>query len=138
MSVFAVALRLLLSLLLILNGIGTANASIRMSDAMAMTSAASSIASTAEEGAAPCLDHHAVGTGAASEVIEQALDRCVDPGPDCCGSSACACACTQSCGFAVPAIAQPAVVIARDPSIRSMRLGHAAPALARLIRPPIA
>ncbi|WP_161786123.1 MULTISPECIES: CopL family metal-binding regulatory protein [Lysobacter] len=141
MSVSAIALRLLLSLVLILNGIGTANASIRMLGAMAMPAASSSVTAAAKNGAAPCLEHHAVPpgkSGAASDASGPAPDGCADPAPDCCESSACGCACMQSCAFAVPAVAQPMVVIARDPSIRAMSLGHPAPTLPHLIRPPIA
>ncbi|WP_169795614.1 CopL family metal-binding regulatory protein [Lysobacter antibioticus] len=140
MSVSAVALRLLLSVVLILNGIGTANASIRMLGAMAMPPASSSVTAIAEQGASPCLEHHAAHAGKAAGVDDASgppPDGCADPEPDCCESSACGCACTQSCAFAVPAVAQPTVVIARDPSIRAMSLGHPAPALPHLIRPPI-
>ncbi|WP_374151526.1 CopL family metal-binding regulatory protein [Xanthomonas hortorum] len=57
--------------------------------------------------------------------------------PDCCKSSACRCACMHSAPATVAMMIFTPALVEHSQSVRPMALGHAAPALPHLIRPPI-
>ncbi|WP_300616258.1 CopL family metal-binding regulatory protein [Dokdonella sp.] len=132
----SVAVRLVLALLLVLNGIGTAAAAARM--ALEGGHSAVAVATTAAEHCAPSMDampaaaHH-------GDHATTATERCGDHAkPDCCGSSACDCACAQGASTlvfeflsAMPPFPRAVIPPAPSPA-------HAAPALPTPIRPPIA
>ena len=143
MSPFAILLRVLLSLSLILNGTGTAMAAPRMLIDHAATSATKPVEATANVAtAAPC--HHHAGMAAnaheASAGIADGANKAVksqQPASDCCKSGICGCACLQATPAVVAAVSLPAAVVGRDAGAWVIMPKHASPALAHLIRRPI-
>lgn len=136
MSLWAVLLRVLLSVALILNGATTAMASVQMTHEFA-SKAATSVKTTSVE--MPCHQHQqsAVSTADAPVAPPVLPSNAKHPAPDCCKSSACRCACLHAAPAAVPMMAFTPVMVEHTQSVRPMSLGHAAPALPHLIRPPI-
>jgi hypothetical protein len=139
MSASAALLRLLLSLVLVLNGIGTVAASARMAGAMdGAHHAAVSTHAEAKHCAQTALaeapaDTHAGHGGHAT------APPCSDHAkPDCCDSSACDCACAQTGSTALFAVTQLSPVFLHGHLMPSPSAGHVAPALAFPTRPPIA
>lgn len=140
MSLPAVLLRLVLSLALVLNGMGTAAASVQMLGGMAMLPAHQAESRIAKVGASPCAEHHmamAGQEGKSADPSTPAPQGGKHPAPDCCKSSACRCACVHACPSVTATSVQMPLVIAHDLSGRTMSLGHPTPALPHLIRPPI-
>lgn len=138
MPAFAALLRLLLSLVLILNGIGTVAASARMAGGMDGAASVHHAAASkpvaakhcAQEAAAQATDHHAGHDGAPA---------CGDhTKPDCCDSSSCGCTCAQSGSSALFAVVQLPPVFLHGYLAPPPSPGHAAPLLAFPTRPPIA
>ena len=117
MSPTAVLLRVLLSLALVFNGIGSAMAAVHMPAAPMDAALAQALASN---DAAPC---HEQGPAKAKD--------------NCCHGARCACACTLAAANVdarlVIALAMPPVALATH----RLDAGHRAPALAHPIRPPI-
>lgn len=141
MSASAALLRLLLSLVLVLNGIGTVAAFARMAGAMDGAAGAHHAAASKPALAKHCA--HDAGAEAtdlhAGHGNMPASPPCGDHAtPDCCDSSACGCACAQSGSGALFAIAQLPPVFPHGDPAPPPSTGHAAPVLALAIRPPIA
>lgn len=131
-------LRLLLSLVLVLNGIGTVAASARMAGAMdgahhaAVPKHAAAKHCTQDAIAEATADAHAGHDG------HSAAPPCSDHAkPDCCDSSACGCACAQSGSTALFAVVQLSPVFLHGSLASPPSAGHVAPALAFPTRPPI-
>lgn len=142
MSASATLLRLLLSLVLVLNGIGTVAASARMAGAMdgAMSGHHGALAGPASK--AHCAQGHAMdamaGDHAGHSNVPASPVSCGDHmTQDCCDSSACGCACAQTGSSALFAIAQLPLVFVHGFAVSSLSAGHIAPALSLPTRPPI-
>lgn len=138
MSASAVLLRLLLCLVLVLDGIGSAGASARMAVAATGHPAAAAEPERcpshphAPEAADPHAGHHAPSPAAASA-------KCADhANSHCCDSAACGCACAQTGSTAMFAAAPLALAFLPAAPLPSASAGRAAPVLAPSIRPPIA
>ncbi|WP_140908517.1 CopL family metal-binding regulatory protein [Cognatiluteimonas lumbrici] len=123
-----VLFRLLLSVALVLNGIGGAMAATRMHVEQAST--AEQVRMPASAGI-PCHDEQGAAEGDAGAPHEES------PAPDCCKSGLCACACAHVSQVPLPALPSTELVAGRDLAVAHMSLGHATPALPHLIRPPI-
>jgi hypothetical protein len=130
MPAWSLALRVLLSLCLLVNG--TASAMMH-----AAPSAESAPQAAAEQALAetmpPCHDTGTTQTDMAPDPAAPAHDPSA---PDCCASGACRCA---SVHFAplVPAFMLGAVERGDERGAQRVRRGHASPVLAHPIRPPI-
>lgn len=147
MSPFAILLRVVLCIGLVLNGSGYAVAAAQMqvkhlvaaSDAMPPAAAAVSQDAAVQ----PC--HEDPGTTAvvSNQSVPAIADTGVDrlqPGqstPDCCKGTNCAAVCAQSASATITGLSAGHLVISHTSSVRPMRTGHPAPALGQLIRPPI-
>ena len=136
MSARFVWLRLLLCVALVFNGATSAMASVQMMQLHAQAEDAVGSAGTHADAMAestlPC--HH--GEQAPQESTAPAKTR--HPAtPDCCKSDTCTCACVSPVVAMVPTLASHDVPMADAGNIRPLALGHAAPALPHLIRPPI-
>ncbi|MBS7457915.1 CopL family metal-binding regulatory protein [Coralloluteibacterium stylophorae] len=143
MSIRSVLLRLLLALVLVLDGTATAMAAVHMSH-VDKPAAASQVASTANAGAEGEMPCHDAGQAKVATTAHPGsgghLHASPGPGtpsPDCCESGVCSCACMHP----VHATAATEVVslasIEHGDSVRPMFSVHASPALPHLIRPPI-
>lgn len=148
MSASNVVLRVLLSLILVLNGIWTAHASVQMPVSMAMPSNAQAIGAAGDTARSHCAGHasamaantHAAGHADAPAAASASRDPagCDPAAPDCCKSSACWCACPQACASLIPSVPQAPLLAAHDRVAGALALAYPAPALPHLIRPPIA
>jgi hypothetical protein len=131
-----IAFRLLLCVLLVLNGTGYAVAATQMHLVhMAMAAAAHESASTP-----PCHDAAPPENMAmAKHLHPEAANGEADPGvPSCCQSSLCSCDCLQHATAAMPAIVIPP---GAPPGADIAQAGVAprvSPTLPNLLRPPIA
>lgn len=156
MSPSSVLLRVVLSLVLILNGSGYAVAATGMelahlSRAMDGTAAAGA---HAHDGAAmashsgdrmPCHEAPAVASAPHAEhsppVAHDAHGSghgdTQAQGPDCCTTTHCGCACLQHLTATVPVFPMGPALVVHLASHRTMASAHAAPLLPHLIRPPI-
>lgn len=141
MSPVSVALHLLLSLCLILNGIGAAAASAHAPMFHEASPATAAPAMAADVGPS-C--HDQLHTGAAM-VQEPALhpaghaptEPASPDSTDCCQSGTCVCACMHLAHAMSPPPPPAAAAIVQARSSRPLSPGHAAPALPHLTRPPI-
>lgn len=134
MAAPSVLLRLLLGLALILNGFGSAWASVQMATAHSMTANET----TEFVGSAPCAGQH----GSAMMASEAAVDHHGphEPGhplTDCCDSSACRCACMHGCSSIVTSTTHEPRISPRDLGGKLLATGRPSPVLPHLIRPPI-
>ena len=136
----AILLRLLLCVALVFNGAASAMSSVQMiqmhaNGQTAVSAPVKPMADTAD--AMPC--HHDMQSsqhhGSANDA--KPFKAKPAPVPDCCKSSTCACACVTHVAVMLPMIALHGIAIAHIGSVRSMALGHPAPVLPHLIRPPI-
>nr|WP_280640385.1 CopL family metal-binding regulatory protein [Pseudoxanthomonas mexicana] len=121
--------------MLALNGAWSAYASVSMGSATAgQASQEPSVVSDED-----CAAHHNPSHHADAPSIEKAkkAGHGDHAGPDCCKSSACRCACVHACASALPAHMYVSVQLALGLHVMPLPLGHAAPALPHLIRPPI-
>lgn len=136
MSLWAVLLRVLLSIALILNGATTAMASVQMTHGFAPKAATPVKTASVEM---PCHQHQQAASVAAdpSPAAPVSPPKSKHPAPDCCKSSACRCACMHSAPATMSMMIYTPAVVEHSQSVRPMALGHAAPALPHLIRPPI-
>ena len=148
----SVLLRLLLGLLLVLNGIGTSMAATAMLLVHATHATQSAPHSDAAGKAAPPChdtarpvdtagDMDMAGMGdlamAATDVSDTNAPASHQPPPDCCQSMHCDCACMQSTAAAMVVLLLPTAAPADGEQTPAMALDHTAPALPHLIRPPI-
>ncbi len=134
MSRFTIGFRVLLGLVLILNGIGNAVASVLMTHSGAVETAASA------EAVMDCHGDHegqAVEANPVAGVSQGLTDDPSDPNPSCCESGACQCACMHLSQAAVSLSRAIEIVISHAGAVLPPKAGHAAPALPHLIRPPI-
>lgn len=133
MSGSAILLRVMLSVVLILNGIGSAVASVQMARAGNMTTEMP-VSDAAE---VPCHgDHDALADAAQPDVISE-LEEPSQSDPNCCESGACRCACMHQAQAAMAVSLPIEAVIIHARSVLPTAAGHTAPALPHLIRPPI-
>lgn len=148
MSVSTVLLRVLLSLILILNGIWTAHASVQIPVSMAMPSNEQAVGAAGNTARSHCAGHasamaasaHAAGhTDAPAAAPASRNPAACDPAaPDGCKSSACRCACPQACASLISVVPQAPVLAAHDRVTGALALAYPTPSLPHLIRPPIA
>lgn len=134
MSVWSILLRLLLAAALIFNGAASAVASVHMNHMGAVEAVVQAEPLPAEN--PPCHEHSAT---TAADQPSPAVDAGDDqaPSPDCCKSGACRCACVHHATAAILGLGLVAPIVGHAASVRPMSMGHAAPALPNLIRPPI-
>lgn len=144
MNPYSVLLRLLLVVVLVLNGTGTAAASVTMPAGMA-GSAPTEIAVAPETAGAqaemPCHEMAAEAVSPDMAATQASAHHPSDDGqpaaPDCCKTGACHCACMQAAQAALPAMPAFGFVPPHSDVPHPMYLGHAEPALPHLVRPPI-
>lgn len=135
MSASALLLRVMLSVFLILNGIGSAVASVQMTHAGDMAMAVP----VSDEAGMPCHGNHDTPAQAtqADGITVLAAGQPSPPGPDCCDSGTCRCACMQQAQAAVAVRLPIDAVILHARAVLPPAAGHSTPALPHLIRPPI-
>jgi hypothetical protein len=139
MPAFSTLLRLLLSVILILNGIGTAGAEARM-QLHASSAGGQTIAPAVGKAAEPpCHQNMSVSTAAQSEksAMELAGAKSKVPAPGCCEFGTCTCALMYpAAGVMASAFVHP--LMYSSSIIHSTHVvGHRPPTLPHLIRPPI-
>ena len=139
MSLPSLLLRFMLIASLLLNGAWSAFASVGMgagqpshANDMPVQSAPQSDEDCAAHSSAT---HHAAADTASEDGSENAHGD--HSGPDCCKSSACQCACVHACASALPSHVYVSVQPVLGLGAMPLALGHPAPALPHLIRPPI-
>ena len=144
MSTRFILLRVLLSLILVMNGATSAVAATHMQmthlAVQTKKEAAANMPQTATADM-PCHHHDqastAVAVNDASIASDPAPTKSKHPAPDCCKSGTCICVCTHFAQTTLPALNLPAPALDGNRSVRRLTLAHAAPALPHLIRPPI-
>ena len=142
MSVPAFLLRVLLCMTLILNGSGYAVAATQMqlTDMAAAEQPHRLATEVARDAPAPCHSQVPVQKEAAPAMSDDAVRSgsigSQDGSPDDC-HALCSCDCLQHASLAMMDLMAPASERLNAPSTRRIPAGHAAPALANLIRPPI-
>lgn len=136
MSPASILLRCLLCLGLIVNGLGSAVAGVRMLELKANTALEAAAASPDVAMTMPCHDEGMAASSDAEPAVAVQEQGGRDAG--CCHSSICYCDCLHS----VQAdISVPLLVAARPPQRESVQLTHESympPSLSLLLRPPIA
>ena len=143
MPMLPLLLRVLLSLCLILNGSGYAMASAHMSMGHQESGGAMGqlAADPADSAQPPCHQLHDAAPQAAEQAPGSPPDTAAvdsdSPSPDCCKSGACRCACVQHVPATIPVHALGEAAMEHAAIVLPLTLGHAAPALPDLIRPPI-
>ena len=140
MPVRVVLLRLLLCVALVFNGAASAMASVQAMQMHAQMDAAAvparAHANAMAASAMPC--HHGEQAQHGPPAASGDPAKNGHPAaPDCCESNTCACACVTPIVAMVQTLALHDVPMADAGNIRPLALGHAAPALPHLIRPPI-
>lgn len=134
------AIRLLLVLCLILNGMGNAMAAVAMPFMAAMPHEALLVTTDAEAlpGTASCGHDESAAT-----VVEQdppagpAAGHPADCDKDCCAKGTCACACVNLAQAAILDVVMPAASPSRTRMGAFVALGHSSQVPLNLIRPPI-
>jgi len=134
-SASSLLLRLFLIAMLVLNGAWSAFASVSMNPVM--EEQASEVAAAVQVDEDCFADHSAEHHPDATSIEKAGTGHGDHAGPDCCKSSACRCACVHACASALPARLHVSVQLALGLDVMPLPLGHAAPALHHLIRPPI-
>ena len=141
MSTRAILLRLLLCIALVFNGAASAMASVQMMQMHADGQGTASIPVPTMADAEPAMPCHHDGQASHSQDAAAAAtpskDQQPHQTPDCCKSSTCTCACVHQAAAMVPMLVFQGATLLHVGSVRSMTLGHPAPALPHLIRPPI-
>ena len=141
MSTRAILLRLLLCVALVFNGAASAMASVQMMQMHADGQGTASIPVPTMADAEPAMPCHHDGQASHSQDAAAAAtpskDQQPHQTPDCCKSSTCTCACVHQAAAMVPMLVFQGATLLHVGSVRSMTLGHPAPALPHLIRPPI-
>ena len=138
MTPAAAMLRLLLGLILILNGIGTAYSGARMQLQHTHTDeSAGTIVRTADTHAAKSQCNEGMEATHPAAVAEEATPASDAAGPTCCDGATCDCACSQH-GSALVLVSGTGSVDSKHVSaLHPLVTGHAPPALPSPIRPPI-
>ena len=145
MSVWAILLRILLSVALVLNGATGAAAAVRKQmyheDGQSHAIAAVALAVESPESSSDDMPCHQQATEADSKA-SLAADDSAPPGskhptPDCCKSSSCNCVCTHAAQAPLAFVFVHVPLVDHNLSVRPLLLGHPSPALPHLIRPPI-
>ena len=136
MSVSAIILRVVLSMVLILNGMGSVAASVHVGH----TGPKLMEAPAFEPVEMPCHGEHQDADAAgeppsAGLVLGEGAPS--QSQPDCCNSLGCQCACVHHGQPAVPAYAWPDASNGQASVVLPLKSGHTAPVLPHLIRPPI-
>lgn len=146
MAWFSFLVRMLLGLSLILNGLGSAIASVPMSDRHDATPVTGSAGPGAVVKRQPCHEspgEDATRAGTSNGAAEIALaERVPDPirlppSPDCCESGDCSCGCAHHASAAVSTPVLPIAGIEHALVSSAARPRHVSPVLPHLIRPPI-
>ena len=141
MSTRAILLRLLLCIALVFNGAASAMASVQLMQMHADGQGTASIPVPTMADAEPAMPCHHNGQASHSQDAADAAmpskDKQPHQAPDCCKSSTCTCACVHQAAAMVPMLVFQGATLLHVGSVRSMTLGHPAPALPHLIRPPI-
>lgn len=157
MSFWPTLLRVLLCLVLALNGATSAVAATRMqlghsghpglqaTIMVASTTAAPMAAAAASDDGMPChqAQHEPARAASDSPIADDATAAGSTPATstssatDCCGSDTCTCACMHAAQAALPITTVAASVIEHSQAARWLPSAHATPALPHLIRPPI-
>ena len=141
MSTRAILLRLLLCVALVFNGAASAMASVQLMQMHADGQGTASIPVPTMADAEPAMPCHHNGQASHSQDAAAAAtpskDQQPHQTPDCCKSSTCTCACVHQAAAMVPMLVFQGATLLHVGSVRSMTLGHPAPALPHLIRPPI-
>ncbi|MBS0200423.1 MAG: CopL family metal-binding regulatory protein [Proteobacteria bacterium] len=138
MPIHADLLRILLSLALVLNGLGSAAASVQMTGHMMQAPVKATPSITHQSDQASCDHQHPAATDNAYPASHQVHAKHGDPAsPDCCKSSTCSCACVHACTSVTMAAQQVLLIPAHDPGTGRIAVTYPSPALPHLIRPPI-
>jgi hypothetical protein len=148
MSFISTLLRLTLSAVLILNGVGTAVAGTRMhlehARHIGHTSQAVAAQAMANDQAVPPCHHHGHdGVAPVSAPVDDrgvatnATEKSKTPAPDCCKSASCGCACMYATAGIVVTPLPHAVFNLHAAIAWTEASGHRPPSLPHLIRPPI-
>lgn len=132
MSLWPTLLRVVLAVTLMLNGIAAAAAAVQQVNMQAQPVAMGSADMGSMHAAMPCHEQ------AAQAGTDKAVADKVHAGKtDCCKSSSCSCACPFTAQAMLHAWVPAPAVFLRLRAVRPLALGHPAPALPSLIRPPI-
>lgn len=143
MPICSVALRLLLILGLILNGTGYSVAAAHLQmDASAMHEGGADAQDPQASAKPPCHGQVKKDTTASPKPAWVAMPGAETPSsghstPDCCKAGSCHCACTQQAPYALALQGWRGLPGINALGIHPLAVGHPAPALAQLIRPPI-
>lgn len=142
MSFPAILLRVLLTITLVLNGVTTAVAATHLEEGRRnhVMSVEVTVAPAAS-GSTPC--HQPDQTPGPVMHDRDATDKAVagesaHPTPDCCDTGTCECACIHAAQLDFSGSSLRPFAEDDSRGVRRLALGHAAPALPHLIRPPIA
>lgn len=142
MSFLSSLLRLTLSALLILNGIGTAVAGVRMEAGHPGHGTQVGQVVTDAQAEPPCHHHHARAAAASAQMAEHGaatnvVEKSKTLRPDCCKSANCACACTFAAAGIAMSPLPPDGFSGHAAIVWTETSGHRSPSLSHLIRPPI-
>jgi hypothetical protein len=139
MPSFSTLLRLLLAVVLVLNGIGAAGAEVRMQLHAGTAGGESTAPAIAKTAGPPCHQGMAVPTAAQAEqaAVELAGVKSKVPAPDCCKFGTCTCALMYPVtGVMASAFVHP-LLFANAAVYSPHVVEHRPPTLPHLIRPPI-
>lgn len=139
MPAFSTLLRLLLSVVLVLNGIGAAGAEVRMQLHAAPAGGETTAPAIAKTAGPPCHQGMAVPTAAQAEkaALELARVKSKVPAPDCCKFGTCTCALMYPPAGVMASTFLLAPTYAVVEISSTQPAGHRPPTLPHLIRPPI-
>ena len=138
MRPFRLLPRLLLCLLLVVDGVWGAVAAAHVHPAAAVATAARA-AATPAAAIDTCSDHGTMAPGAGAADGDGASDPGTDHGQDCCSDAGATCACPGSNVSAIPVGgAMPRAGLPAALAVHPLLPGHAAPRLPGPMRPPIA
>lgn len=147
MTLRSALLRVMLIVALILNGAGTAAASVILMpgaspDSVSTGQTRSHPMTVAMLSSSPCHDMAQMTAERSSSNTVGALpaeqaQKTKHSTPDCCKSSVCRCACTQAVAAALMTVAAFGVGPLHSDVVRPLSLRHADPTLPHLVRPPI-
>lgn len=135
-----IAVRLLLALCLVLNGIGNAMAVAAMPAMHVGLSDAAGVEASAEPQVVSACDH---GAGVAAPVEELSIaatspaNHAGDCDEECCAKGACSCPCMQVVQATLLDTPAHPAASGRTPTAGSLSLGHPVPVPFNFIRPPI-